>query len=157
MTDPCRAREATADDLPVLAELIRECVAELRVQRGGAMWAVTDARVEPVEERLSEEIGRSDVLVVTGEYDHVAVGVAVCALCTATDGRRYARVTDLFTLVGARHVGVGETMMDACVAWARERDAFAIDAGVLPGTRDAKNFFEGFGLTARALTVSRLL
>jgi ribosomal protein S18 acetylase RimI-like enzyme len=157
MTDPCLAREATPGDLPALAELVRSCLEELRVQRGGEMWAVTDARTEPVEDRLTSEIDDPGLAVFAGEYASAVVGVAVCRLQMTTDGRIYAQVTDLYTLIDARHVGVGEAMMEACVRWARQRGAFAIDAAVLPGTRDAKNFFEGFGLTARSLTVSRRL
>jgi GNAT superfamily N-acetyltransferase len=157
MIDPCTARSASPADIEQIAGLVRQCVAELEPQRGGAMWSVTAARIEPIDERLSHEIHDPDMLVVVGEYERSIVGYSVCELCATTDGRSYARVTDLFTLEGARHVGVGESMMDACIQWARDHSAFAIDASVLPGTRDAKNFFEGFGLTARALTVSKQL
>ena len=45
--------------------------------------------------------------------------------------------------------------MDLLVAWAQERGAVGIDALALPGDRHTKNFFETFGLTARALVVHR--
>ena len=150
----CIARSAGEADLGTLAELVRCCIAELRTQRGGELWAITGARPEPVEESLDLSLKSVDVLVLCGDYAGVTVGYAVAVLVATTDSRRIARVTDLFTLPEARHVGVGESMMDECVAWARSHDALAIDAAVLPGTRDSKNFFEGFGLTARELTVS---
>lgn len=134
--------------------LARACIEDLRGQRGGALWSVTEARVEPIEESFRDDLSSADAIVLCGVIDEVPVGFAVARLRPTTDGRILVRVTDLFTLPEARHVGVGEAMMDACVAWAREQGAIAIDAAVLPGTRDAKNFFEGFGLTARALTVS---
>lgn len=154
MTGPSSARPADPQDLGLLVELVRACRAELSGQRGGRMWEVTGARTEPVGDQLLEEIERSDTLVVVGEYTGVGVGFAIARIAIANDDRPYVRVTDLFTLPEGRHVGVGESMMDACIEWARHHGAFAIDASVLPGTRDAKNFFEGFGLTARALTVS---
>ena len=118
------------------------------------MWVLTDARILPVEPQLESEIADPDVLTVMAEYEGVGVGFAVARLLSSNDGRRFVRVTDLYTMPDARHVGVGESMMDLCIEWARSHQAFAVDASVLPGTRDAKNFFEGFGLTARALTVS---
>ena len=118
------------------------------------MWLRTGSRTEPVETRVEIELADPEMLTVVGEYEGVGVGFAVAALRSSNDGSRYVQVTDLFTMADARHVGVGEAMMNLCIAWARSHNAFAIDAAVLPGTRDAKNFFEGFGLTARALTVS---
>jgi GNAT superfamily N-acetyltransferase len=118
------------------------------------MWAITGARVEPVEPLIRSELDDPTVLTVVGEYEGVGVGFAVGALLMTSDDSPYVRVTDLFTMPEARHVGVGEAMMDLCIEWARENRAVAVDAAVLPGTRDAKNFFEGFGLTARMLTVS---
>lgn len=154
MSEPCHARRGTPEDVELIAELVRSCRQELVAQRGGPMWAITGARVEPVEPLISSELNDPTVLTVVGEYVGVGVGFAVGVLLTASDGRPYVRVTDLFTMPEARHVGVGEAMMDLCIEWARQNRAVAVDAAVLPGTRDAKNFFEGFGLTARMLTVS---
>lgn len=154
MSEPSRARLGTPADVDLLAGLARSCRQELLEQRGGRRWAITGARVEPVEQLLVSELDDPAVLTVVGEYEGVGVGFAVGELRPATDGSVYLRVTDLFTMPEARHVGVGEAMMNLCIEWAREHNATAIDAAVLPGTRDAKNFFEGFGLTARMLTVS---
>jgi len=154
MSESSRARLGTPADVDLLAGLVRSCRQELIEQRGGRRWAITGARVEPVEQLLVSELDDPAVLTVVGEYEGLGVGFAVGELRTATDGSAYLRVTDLFTMPEARHVGVGEAMMNLCIEWAREHNATAIDAAVLPGTRDAKNFFEGFGLTARMLTVS---
>ena len=154
MSDPSGARRATSGDLRLIAELVRACRDELIEQRGGVMWSLTDARQEPVEPRIEKEINEPETLTVVGEYDGVGVGYAVAVLRSANDTRTFVQVIDLFTMMQARHVGVGEAMMNLCIQWAKEHSAFAIDAAVLPGTRDAKNFFEDFGLTARALTVS---
>jgi len=153
----CVARAAGPADLDVLCDLVRDCIAELRTQRGGALWAVTSARSEPIEATFTEAMATPRALVLCGDYVGATVGFAAARLVPTNDGNHIARVTDLFTLAEARHVGVGEVMMNECVAWARSHNAIAIDAAVLPGTRDAKNFFEGFGLTARELTVSLTL
>jgi hypothetical protein len=43
------------------------------------------------------------------------------------------------------------------VAWARAHHCTGIDGFTLPGNRATKNFFETFGLTARAILVHRSL
>ena len=47
--------------------------------------------------------------------------------------------------------------MDAMVVWCRERGCIGIDGLALPGNRETKNFFETFGLVARAIVVHRPL
>ena len=73
------------------------------------------------------------------------------------DGSRLGVISDLFTLEGARGVSVGEEVMDALIAWAGEQGCFGVDSVALPGDRHTKNFFESFGLVARAIVVHRSL
>ena len=47
--------------------------------------------------------------------------------------------------------------MDLLLEWCRSRGCVGIDAVALPGDRHTKNFFETFGLTARAIVVHRNL
>jgi hypothetical protein len=47
--------------------------------------------------------------------------------------------------------------MDEVIGWAQSHRCIGIDAMVLPGDRETKNFFEMFGLTARAIVVHRAL
>ena len=48
-------------------------------------------------------------------------------------------------------------MLDQIFPWAAEHGCRGIDAIVLPGMRESKNFFEMFGLVARAIVVHRAL
>ena len=48
---------------------------------------------------------------------------------------------------------MGEALFDSLMQWARDQELAAIDAFVLPGHREAKNFFETFKMTAHALIV----
>ena len=48
-------------------------------------------------------------------------------------------------------------MMEALVAWCRAQGCFGVDSIALPGDRHTKNFFESFGLVARAIVVHRSL
>jgi GNAT superfamily N-acetyltransferase len=62
-------------------------------------------------------------------------------------------IDDLFTEAPFREVGVGGAMMNDVVAFCRDRGCIGVDALALPGDRETKNFFESFGLKARALLV----
>jgi hypothetical protein len=48
-------------------------------------------------------------------------------------------------------------MMQALVDWCTERGCMGVDSLALPGDRHTKNFFESFGLVARAIVVHRPL
>ena len=151
------ARPADAGDVEDICALIVMGIDELRPLRGGEMLLATAGRAHPLEPTLLEQLADADTLVVCGEYEGVPVGYAVVRLEPTDDGRRYASITDLYTRPAARHVGVGEAMLEQVIDWSRQRGAFSLDALALPGARDTKNFFESFGLTARALTVNRSL
>ena len=56
-----------------------------------------------------------------------------------------------------RAVGVGEAIIEALLADARERGAAAIQSLALPGARATKNFFESQGMVARSILVHRWL
>lgn len=151
------ARPADVDDLPVLARLAAEAVAELVPQRGGDMWARTIGRRPPFDEGLAHALDDPDVLVLVGTVGGTAVGYAVARIDPIADGATLVVIEDLFTEPDARAVGVGEAMLERIVAWGTERGAVGVDAVVLPGARETKNFFESFGLKARALVVHREL
>jgi len=151
------ARLASNDDLPRLAELARSAIDELRATKGGEVWARREARAEPVERSLAADLGNHDTLVLTGTIDDAVVGYAVASTETLSDGSLLARVTDLYAEPEAREVGVGELLLDAIVEWATGRRCVGIDSLVLPGNRETKNFFESFGLVARAIVVHRPL
>ena len=151
------ARAATAEDLPVVAALAEAAIEELTPHRGGAVWSRREGRRRPVAEGLAAQIADDGTVVVVGTIDDVVVGYGVAVAEELHDGARLRVVTDLFVLAGARGVGVGEAMMDHLVEVARAEGCVGIDSLALPGDRETKNFFETFGLTARAILVHRRL
>ena len=157
MTTVEDARPATIDDLPALQQLAREAIAELRPTRGGELWAQTLGRREPLAESFAGDLTDPAALVVVGCIDATIVGYGAVRLQGLADGRPIGVVDDLYTHPEARGIGVGEAMMDQLVAWCNEHDCTGIDAVALPGNRATKNFFETFGLTARAIVVHRAL
>jgi ribosomal protein S18 acetylase RimI-like enzyme len=151
------ARPAEANDLDAVAALARQAIAELREQRGGEIWSVREAREEPVEDLLATALRDDQQEVFVGTIDDVIVGYAVVRVEPLRDGRRLAMIDDVYVEPDARGVGVGEALMERIIDWASSRGCSGLDAMVLPGNRDAKNFFERFGLTARAILVHRSL
>lgn len=151
------ARRAGPDDLAVITDLVRLAIAELTPHRGGAVWHRYEARSEPIEPALAELLApdSTDTLVVVGLIDDTPIGYGVVAIEVLHDGQRLAVVSDLYVLPDARGIGVGEAMMDLLVERAQAAGAVGIDAMALPGDRQTKNFFETFGLTARAIVVHR--
>jgi GNAT superfamily N-acetyltransferase len=151
------ARPATADDLARLTELAAEAVAEQAGARGGRVWSVREARPLPAGPSLAADLADGARLVLAGTIDGTVVGYLVAGVETLRDGAVLAVVSDLYVEPGARAVGVGEHLVERATEWCRDRGATGIDATVLPGNRETKNFFETMGFTARALTVHRAL
>jgi ribosomal protein S18 acetylase RimI-like enzyme len=153
------ARVATHDDLDAITALASEAVAELSVLRGGAVWRQQDGRREPIEAGIRTDLDRSeaDGRTVVATIDDVVVGYGVTTLTTLADDSVLAVITDLYVHPDGRGIGLGEAMMDLLIAHATEAGAVGIDSLALPGDRATKNFFETFGLKARAIVVHRSL
>jgi ribosomal protein S18 acetylase RimI-like enzyme len=153
------ARAAEAGDLDAIVALARGAVVELADLRGGSVWRRREARQEPLEPSLKEAVGASgpDSAAVVGTIDAAVVGYGLSHIEALDDGSKLAVVTDLYVDPEARGIGIGEAMMDMLVAHAEAAGAIGIDALALPGDRATKNFFETFGLKARAIVVHRPL
>jgi GNAT superfamily N-acetyltransferase len=150
-------RPATEHDVARLAELTEAGIAELRLGRGGEVWARQSARRAPFEPQLLAELADPAHHLVAGTVDDLVMGYGAVHVEVLADGGRLGVVTDLYTDAGMRALGVGEMMMDALVDWCREQACFGVDSLALPGDRHTKNFFESFGLVARAIVVHRSL
>ena len=144
------ARRATDDDRATVEALHRAATEQLRAEKGGELWArTTDREAGPA--------WPDDGVVLAGTIDDVVVGYAIAHAEELADGGVVAVLTDVYVEPDARGVGVGESLLDATIAWARERGCIGIDSVALPGMRESKNFFEAAGLVARAIVVHRSL
>ena len=146
------ARRAETGDRPALVEMDAEARASLVVQRGGPLRLLRE--LPAFDDGM---LARDDAIVVVGVIDDVIVGFAHAVGERLPDGEELAVLGGLYVDPGARDVGVGEAMMDLVLAWCGDRGTSGIDAVALPGDRATKNFFERFGLTARAIVVHRSL
>jgi ribosomal protein S18 acetylase RimI-like enzyme len=150
-------RAATPEDLPAIVDLAVALRAELTPMRGGAIWAVREARRGPPADAYQALLSSPGTCVVVGTIDDVVVGFGVAAVEALADGRPLGIVSELFVDTEARAVGVGEGMLEALVAFCHRERCVGIDAFALPGHRAAKNFFEESGFTARAIVMHHAL
>jgi GNAT superfamily N-acetyltransferase len=148
-------RPATAGDLGRIAELARAMRAELTPMKGGVLWAVREARPEPLEEAYGTLLDREDARLVVGTVDSVVIGFGAVVVEVLRSGEPLGVVTDLFVEPEARAVGVGEALAGDLVDFCTARKCVGVDAMALPGHRAAKNFFEDSGFTARAIVMHR--
>lgn len=151
------ARRALSSDLGDLVRLDRAARAHLTPLRGGELHLLWTARPDPPDESLRADLGDPDRLVLAGCLGSAVVGYAAAHLVELRDGTTVAELAELFVEPEARQVGVGEALMNAVLAWAEERGCIGVDGRALPGDRATKNFFESFGLVARAISVHRPL
>jgi GNAT superfamily N-acetyltransferase len=148
---------ATAADVAVLVQLAEVARNEKSESRGGPMFLAREAPPGPHDERLAAAITDENQVVLCGTIDGTIVGFASMAYEKLRTGEFIAAIGELYVLPDARGVGVGEALMDALVAAAQGAGCRGIDAIALPGDRETKNFFETFGLKARAILVHRSL
>ncbi len=147
------AREAGSEEINRVAELARQARNEALQYRGGERWLVTEAAAEPLEDHLARLLPDPQAVLVVGTWDEVVMGYGWARMQTRLDGSLVARVEELFVCPDVRSLGVGESVFNALAGWARDNGAAAMDSFVLPGHREAKNFFETFKMTAHALIV----
>lgn len=148
-------RPAVEADLPRLVELVGAAVDELRGGRGGEVWARRTARRSPFEATLRHELASPDHHVLVGTLDDTVMGYGVAHIERLDDGGLLGVVTDLYTEPGGRELGIGEVTMQSLLDWCAAQGCFGVDSLALPGDRATKNFFESFGLVARAIVVHR--
>jgi len=129
--------------------------AELAPMKGGVLWAMREARPEPLEEVYGALLDGDDALLVVGTLDSVVIGFGAVEVETLRSAERLGVITDLFVEPDARAVGVGEALAGDLVEFCTARGCVGIDALALPGHRATKNFFEESGFTARAIVMHR--
>jgi len=150
-------RPAHVGDLAAVVALVAVASDEKAAQKGGAVWQRRERRADPAEPHLSKALAAPDHEVAVGTLDEAVVGYGLCRAEQLADGGLLGVVEDIYVEPEARQLGVGELLMDHMLAWCREQGCFGVDSLALPGDRATKNFFESFGLVARAIIVHRPL
>ena len=148
---------ATPDDLEAGLALLEAAAAEARTERGGKILVALAGSDQPLRERLVERLTDRTTFLALGFIDDVPVAVAVAALSDRLAAGRLARIEALYVEPEARSVGLGEELLGVVTTWAEGHGATGLDVGVLPGVREAKNFFESAGYVARYIVMHRRL
>jgi GNAT superfamily N-acetyltransferase len=151
------ARTACDADIGVVARLIAAATDEKRDQKGGPLWSRRERRWRNAEAELVAALAAPDHEVAVGTLDGAVVGYGLVRTERLTDGGLLGVVDDIYVDPGAREVGLGAVIMDHLLDWCRAQGCFGVDSLALPGDRQTKNFFESFGLVARAIIVHRPL
>jgi len=152
------ARPAVDSDAGELEQLANDAVEEKLSQRGGQLWSLLDLPVRSMGQTIIDAIRSPSQVAVVGEIDGSVVGFAIASLVNPSpDGPLIADLIAIHVQEPARGVGVGEELMDLVLQWARDQGCRGVDSTALPGDRSTKNFFESFGLVARAIRVHRSL
>ncbi len=142
------ARPAHDKDLAACRRLLDDLLSEVHALRGGTAFAGA-ATPDSLLERWT---GRGAQLF-AGEFEGVVVGVLGVTAPGPEEGGR-GRIECCYVERDARGVGVGTALMQAAVAWCRDRGCREVDAFALPGDRATKQRLEAEGFTARLLTLS---
>jgi len=150
------ARRAAPRDIAEIAALYAALAAEMDALK--PIWSLAEGLALPVDESLRAALDDPDAHLYVGEIDRVPVGFLLARdepLLPHAGDRRVAAVRLIFTLEGARGVGVGEAMISLFLEDALARGIDDFDAHVSPGHRLAKNFFESNGFKARSIVMHR--
>lgn len=66
-------------------------------------------------------------------------------------------VVHVFVEPDAREIGIGDALLNECLAYLRQHGAVWLSASALPGDRAMKNLFERHGLVAQTIIVGKSL
>lgn len=146
------ARQAVADDVPVLEGLYRSLEEEMTGLH--RMWPLADGLDEPIAASFKEAVDDPDTLIAIGEIEGYPLGFLLARvepLHNQAGGELVGSVRLIYVDHDAREVALGEAMRDMVMERLRGRGITKFDAHVLPGHRLAKNFFESGGFAARSI------
>ena len=150
-------RVATTDDLDFLADAHRLGHRAVADARGGELDTLLRGRAEPIAETFQDDLDNASSHIWVATADGLAVGYLVAKAIDLRSGETMLRVVDLWVHPEARGIGLGSALMNNALDLAKAHSMVGVDARALPGDRVTKNFFETFGLVARAIEVFRRL
>ena len=144
------ARDATEADLSDIERLYDGFADEQAALR--PLWHEAEGLTGPIDETLAKLVAAEAITV--GTIDEVVVGFLVTGERTLVDGEnRVGVIRYIYTSPEARGVGVADEMFKHAIVKLRHDGLSAFDAVVSPGHREAKNFYEAHGFSARSITM----
>ncbi|MEX0767094.1 MAG: GNAT family N-acetyltransferase [Microthrixaceae bacterium] len=148
-------RTARVSDTQELDRLRALAAVHISNERGGEVALLQEfADVSAIAE-LGQGHSSPAHLVLLALISEEIVGYCAAVAVQCSDEFTICQIRELFVESEVREIGIGEMLMDSLTEWALEKGCAGIDATAMPGDRETKNFFETFGLVARAITVHR--
>ena len=151
------SRTASAHDLPCLVGFYRALEKEQLALR--PLWDIAEGLPEPIDSAFSGAMDDDRTRLVIGELDGVPLGFCLATLdemLPQADGQNVVTIRLIFTDPDARGVGIGHEIVSNIIDHFVERGVTNFDAKVSPGHRNAKNFFEAHGFSARLIVMHHI-
>jgi GNAT superfamily N-acetyltransferase len=148
------SRLATPEDLPYLLGFYRSLEKEQLELR--PLWDTVEGLPEPIDQAFTHAFTDDVTRLVIGELDGVPLGFALATLddmLPQGEGARVVTVRYIYTDPEARGVGIGHAMVTEIIDHYAALGVEYFDAKVSPGHRNAKNFFEAHGFSARLIVM----
>jgi len=143
------ARDATEADLADIERLYTAFAAEQAALR--PLWHASEGLPSPAAGAIPPLVASNAMTV--GTIDGQLDGFFVGDERTLVDGeQRVGVIRYIFTEPEARGVGLADEMFKHGIGKLADRGIEAFDATVSPGHREAKNFYEAHGFSARSIT-----
>lgn len=150
------ARPAQPNDIGTLVHLYPLLEAEQAALK--PMWPLADGVDAPVADAFGSILDDEQSILLLGELDGYPLGflwARIESLLDRAEGRSVGVVRLVFTEFEARGIGIGSVMLEAALTELADRGVELFDARVSPGHRNAKNFFEAHGFSARLIIMHR--
>ena len=144
------ARDATDTDLREIVRLYEDFAVEQSALR--PLWRESEGIADPAGGSIARLIDADSVTV--GTIDDSILGFLISGNRSLVDGvERVGVIRYIYTEPGARGVGLADEMFGYAVAKLRTSGVELFDAIVSPGHREAKNFYEAHGFSARSIVM----
>ena len=143
-----RLRRAGAPDLPAVRELLAEME---RHQRGWRIFVPRPGAAEEVMARYRAAVRDPDALHLLAEVDGRVVGMALATVHrpSSFSDTRSVEVSSFVVRSSHRRRGVGRTLLEEIVRFARERGVPYLDLRVFAGNDGAIAFWDRMGFRSR--------
>tara|TARA_B100000686_G_scaffold270903_1_gene287410 strand:- start:245 stop:709 length:465 start_codon:yes stop_codon:yes gene_type:complete len=150
------ARLAVDEDLSSFMHLHSLSRLGIEGHKGSDLWIERKSLNSKSEDLFTQLLSNERYGCILGLYENCPFGFLIAEL-TELYGKTSVDIHEVFVEADARKVGIGESMMECLIEWAKERSAKSITSRALPGDRELKNYFERYKLTARLIEVERIL
>jgi GNAT superfamily N-acetyltransferase len=154
-------REATVEDVPLVAQFLRAMLAEMTMM-GGHPLADDPAAWAHFEANIRAELGNKDhiyLLANLADFDKESVGLAEARIVPAApifQSKSLLHIHALYVLETCRKYGIGRALLNALLAWGRDRGCPEAELNTL-AANPARTLYENSGFAVSEVRMTRRL